>query len=276
MAELRMLGKSDIASKQMCRNLTCAAVFLLFSSTLQAWDARDPLQLSGQGVEYVLARFQEPARSLSCEIQLTLFNARTHDLRVLDDPDGKAGNLGAAATSSGWISGVNGGYFHPDNRPLGLVVSNGTVIHPLQSARLLSGIVASNQSQIFLLRPPEFRLGSSTRQALQAGPFLVDQRRVVPGLEATRRARRTIVATDGGSRWAIGTLGPLSLAEAGSLLSSEAFASVAFPIHRALNLDGGSSSAYYFQPDSGRPIYVRELTRVRNYLGVVRREKTSH
>ncbi len=240
---------------------------------LLAWEAGGTRRLQAHGVEHVSAVFVQEDKALTCEVKATLFDSRTHDIRVLDDPGNIHGSLAAAASVSNWVAGVNGGYFHPDNRPLGLVVADSKVLHQQETSRLLSGILAATDSKIFLLRPAEFRLGPGTRQALQAGPFLVDQSRVVPGLEATRRARRTFVANNGGSLWLIGTISPLTLAEAGRLLASSAFSADVLHVHRALNLDGGSSSSYFFQPETGPPVYLSSLTRVRNYLGIVPRKE---
>ena len=38
------------------------------------------------------------------------------------------------------IAGVNGGYFDPEDAPVGLLMSDGRVLAPLRKAKLLSGV----------------------------------------------------------------------------------------------------------------------------------------
>ncbi len=220
------------------------------------------------GVQYREVKFRSEATTATMHV--AVFNEKNHDISVIDDADLEHNDLADAAQQANWIAGVNGGYFHPDYTPLGLVVENGEVTHGQQRASLLSGILAANHKRIYLLRPEEFKLGPRTRTALQAGPFLVDRGKPVAGLNSSKRARRTFVATDGKGFWAIGTISPLTLAESGSLLASKAFTEI-LPVQRALNLDGGSSSAFFFRRADGNSEYLRALTRVRNYLGVVSR-----
>ena len=228
----------------------------------------EPGRSSHAGVEQLVAGFS--CGRVSARVHLARFSEREHDIRVYDDAAGRFRGLPQVAREQGWIAGVNGGFFHPDNTPLGLVVMEGEKRHDQQRARLLSGILAANESRIHLLRPAEFALGERTRSALQAGPYLVDGGRAPAGLDADKRARRTIVATDGAGGWALGSLSALSLAEAGGLLASEAFAEL-LDVERALNLDGGSSSAYYYRDGDGGERVIHSLSRLRNYLGVVRR-----
>ncbi len=238
-------------------------------SHANSWQAK-PNSPSGNNSGAELQRLQFTSDKVTSNLHVVIFKEQQFDIRVLDDPNGQQASLAAAAATGNWLAGVNGGYFHPDYTPLGLVVADGKVTHQQQQAALLSGIIAANDSRIYLLRPSEFKLGPRTRSALQAGPFLVDQGRPVKGLNSSKRARRTFVATDGQGTWALGTLSPLTLAEAGSLLASDAFARV-LPVSRALNLDGGSSSAFYFKFEDGKIENLRALTRVRNYLGIVPR-----
>ena len=91
----------------------------------------------------------------------------------MDNPEG-AFDLGSAAAKRGALAAVNGGYFHPDRTPLGLLVRQGATIHSLERAKLLSGLVVVTKDRIALLRVAEFKASANVREALQAGPFLVD------------------------------------------------------------------------------------------------------
>lgn len=219
----------------------------------------------------------------SVELAVVQWSATTHALRVVDQgADGRAG-AAAALAAAGCVAGVNGGYFHPDRRPLGLLVAGGKGLHGFERSRLLGGLVVVDAAGgMRLLRASEFDPAAPAnapgrlREAMQAGPFLVDAGRPVAGLEATRAARRTVVATDGRGRWAlIAVLSRLSLAETAALLSLPDALPGGFAVRRALNLDGGSSTALWVRREpaagGGDALSITEWGTVRNFLGVMPR-----
>lgn len=209
-------------------------------------------------------------------VHLVVFDPRQYTLRVVDSPPQQEGNLRETMEKLGALAGVNGGYFHPDHTPLGLVVSGGKVLHEQESAKLLSGLVVATAKDLRLMRPSEFRLGNATREALQTGPFLVDGGAPVAGLNDTKAARRTVAVALADGRWALVSLSPVTLAQAGAMLSGDA---LDWPggtqATRALNLDGGSSTGFYLRPPevsaTARPLYLAEFGRVRNFLALVPR-----
>lgn len=245
----------------------CIAALLPHTAT--AWSVDEIEKLGGSdGVEHerrVLSRGSQKAI-----LHVAYFDSTKHDLRVVDDGANRYSNLADAMARTGALAGVNGGYFHPDHSPIGLVVENGQEKNGRERASLLSGLLASNHDRIFLLRPDEFKYGPNTQQALQAGPYLVDRGIAVAGLNATRSARRTAILNDSQTRWAILISSSLTLAELGGILASEGTA-VEFPVARALNLDGGSSTAFWVKK-SPAPFYQREWVRVRNFVAIVPRD----
>ncbi len=202
---------------------------------------------------------------LEVEIHAVSFSPKTHTLVVMDNPAG-ALTLATASEKRGVFAAVNGGYFHPDRTPLGLVIWQGKTIHPLQRAKLLSGMVVAGRSRVSLLRVAEYKASPSISDALQAGPFLVDGGKPVAGLNADRLAARTVVFIDDKGRCGILVCKYASLAETGAILATHG---VAGPgrIVRALNLDGGSSTGLWVKGEP--PFYLREGKGVRNYLGIV-------
>ncbi len=203
----------------------------------------------------------------SAQLHIVSFAARTHTLAVMDNPAGDFDAAGAAR-KRGALAAVNGGYFHPDRTPLGLVVRQGVEIHPLEKARLLSGLVVVTNGAVALRRPAEFKASRAVGEALQAGPFLVDGGKAVAGLDRTRSAARTVVFTDGAGRCGVLICKSVTLAQMAALLATPGLLP-AGKISRALNLDGGSSTALWVRGDP--PFYVREWKSVRNYLAIVPR-----
>ena len=89
-------------------------------------------------------------------------------LIVLDNPENER-YLDKLLRERDCLAGVNGGYFHPDTRPIGLVVSEGRTLHPLVRAPLLSGMLVVTNGRLTLLRTQEFSPSASPSQALQTG-----------------------------------------------------------------------------------------------------------
>ncbi len=199
-------------------------------------------------------------------ITAVVFQDRTYQLQVMDNP-ARDQTLAQVMREQHFLAGVNGGYFHPDGKPLGLLISQGKIVHAQETARLLSGFVVMAGEKLQLLRVGE-SLPVGATEALQAGPFLIDRQAPVVGLEATRIARRTFVATDGHGLWMIGVISPVTLAKAARVLLAAAprfFPT--HPIQRALNLDGGSSSALWVDLAS-QPFSQSEMGTVRNFVGI--------
>jgi exopolysaccharide biosynthesis protein len=195
------------------------------------------------------------------------FDPQVHAFAVMDNPDG-AFDLGSAAEKRGALAGVNGGYFQPDRTPLGLVVRKSVEIHPLEHAKLLSGVLSVTPTAIALQRPSAFKPSPAVLEALQAGPFLVERGKPIVSLEATKNAARTVVFQDAKGRFGVLICKSTTLAGMGEILSTGSI----FPeggIVRAMNLDGGTSTALWVR--GSPPFYAHEWKSVRNYLAIVPR-----
>jgi hypothetical protein len=219
------------------------------------------------GLEFM--RIRGAVEGSTVELHVILFNTKTHAFAVMDDP-AKMFDIATAAQKRGALAAVNGGYFHPDRTPLGLVVRQGTTLHAIEHASLLSGLMVVTRERTALLRVGEFKSLPGVREALQAGPFLVDGGKAVTGLNAERRAERTFIFTQGPSRFGLGVCDSVTLSEMGRILAAPDVVPGG-KIIRSLNLDGGSSTGLWV--GSEPPFYRREGKDVRNFLGIVALEK---
>lgn len=253
---------------------------LLFSATasLQAgWRAESP----GAASPTVVTEGDAPAPPVSRQIrgvrndagrrlalQLVLFDRSRAALKVVDlAPDE---TVASALQDAGALAGVNGSFFHADRTPLGLVIRGGIEHHPLEKhSNLLTGVLAVTARGAALLRTEEYRGGPQIREALQAGPFLVDKGATVPGLNAKRPAERTILLADKKGVAALLITPPITLAEAGELLATPGLFRE-LRVERALNLDGGSSTALWVNARP-TPYSHSEWKPVRNALAIVPR-----
>jgi uncharacterized protein YigE (DUF2233 family) len=195
------------------------------------------------------------------------FSSARATLRVIDNPPDAFGKFPALLASAGAFAGMNGGYFHPDYRPLGLMISGGRTIHGFEKAKLLSGVLAVRGGRMTLTRSGGFVAGRDVTEALQAGPWLVEAGRTVPGLNAARRARRSVIATDGKGGWALLATGPLTLAETADVLRLPGLTGP-WTVREALNADGGSSTALW-AATTPEPVVIPSFGPVRNYLAIV-------
>lgn len=218
------------------------------------------------GVEHRRVVLAEKETGDRATVDLALFSTKTATVRVIDNPTGED-NLAAVMRREQSLAGVNGGYFDPADAPVGLVISGGRQIAPLRKARLLSGLLVVAAGRAQLLRFAEYSPKRKATEALQCGPFLVDRGLPVPGLNDTRPARRTFVLSSGFDRAAIGFCSGVTLAQLAKILATPGLAPDA-KVQRALNLDGGSSSAFWFAGERG-PFSISEQKTVRNFVAVV-------
>jgi len=209
-----------------------------------------------------LAETQTDNRAI---VDLALFSTKSCKLRVIDNADGI--NLANAMQRASCIAGINGGYFDPNLAPLGLRIIDGKVTSRLTRGRLMSGVLASDNT-IHIFRVAEFSLRRKPNAAIECGPFLVDFAKPVRGLEAIRAARRTFAATGSGDRAALGFCSDATLADLARILATPMGD---FKIQRALNLDGGSSSAFWSRRKNGSTFSIPEEKSVRDFVGIVPR-----
>lgn len=220
----------------------------------------------GSGVRFVEEQFRQDARLV--KVRSVVFREGEATLRVAAPRVPQEADFAEFLRQSGALAGVNGGYFHAGWKPIGLVVSGGDVVHPVERARLLTGFLVVRKNRVALVRGTKLGL-NDVDEALQSGPFLVDGGVPVSGLEALKSARRTFVATDGKGMWAVGVMSACTLREAGLLLSRSRVFGVQ-GVQTALNLDGGSSTGLWVRGGGaeGGDFLLSPLTPVANFVGV--------
>ncbi|MEY2561178.1 MAG: hypothetical protein QOG51_1593 [Verrucomicrobiota bacterium] len=243
-----------------------AVAFFLVASARADWTvaATEKERAGGGRVEHRHLVLTENGDEAT--IELALFSTKSATLRMIDNPAGEL-DLSAAMAREHCLAGVNGGYFDPADKPVGLLISDGKTIAPLRKARLLSGIAVVSEGRVQLLRVAEYSSKQKAVAALQCGPFLVDRAQPVTGLDDTRSARRTFIAIAGSDRILLGYCSPVTLAQLAKILARPGLGPD-LKVQRALNLDGGSSSAFWFAGDRGA-FSISEQKTVRNFVGVV-------
>ncbi len=204
----------------------------------------------------------------TAELNLIFFDSVKCSLKVQDQP--RAGKIARGAESVKAIAACNGGYFTPEFEPLGLSISKGQRVGKIQKSSLLGGMLVVRKDRPSLIWRDEFTDSKDITDLIQAGPRLASGGKGITGLEAQRRRARTFLVTDNKGRWAMGTCKSVTLKEMSDLLVTPGVISE-FTVARAINLDGGSSTALWWREANGTEHYEPEYNLVRNYLTVVPR-----
>ena len=252
------------------RSLAAAVLLLLCGVARAEWTVTSSTQQGAgrAGVVHVKATAAESETGAQATLHLAVFSPKAATLRVVDDADARPA-LAETMQRENAIAGVNGGYFDADHKPLGLLISDGRMVAPMRKARLLSGVVSAVSGRLQIQRVAEYSPKVKPTAARQGGPFLVDRGAAVPGLNATRAARRTFVANAGPETAAIGYSSHLTLAQIAEVLATPGVIPEV-KLQRALNLDGGSSSAFWFA-GAREPFSISEQKTVRDFIAVVPR-----
>jgi len=171
---------------------------------------------------------------------------------------GRAAPLDAAGwlTRARGIAAINGGFFDPLSRPLGLLVSGGRRISRFRHVPQGVFSVASNRSAIQHCRDVSPDEITSMSEAIECGPVLVDAG--VPARVKPQRARRSGIGIDRQGRVIVAVAdGPVSLPEWAAFWASKQ----GLACRNALNLDGGPStqmavrsSSQYIDVRGGWPV----------------------
>jgi uncharacterized protein YigE (DUF2233 family) len=248
--------------------ILCALGLLAVAASAQAeWRVISTESEPGHaGIEHRHVVVEDPTAGRRADIDVAIFSAKSCGLRVIDNPEGES--LSAAMKREKCLCGVNGGYFDTEFKPIGLRITDGRNFAPLRRARLITGILQQTQRGIDVIRVSEFSRKKKIIAALQAGPFLVDGGKSIHGLNDSQRARRTFVGIATKDRVLLGTCSSVSLAELAKILTNAPVAGD-YQIRRAMNLDGGSSTAFWFARENDSAFSIPGRKPVRDFVGVI-------
>jgi len=244
-------------------------VLFLFSTARAQWKqvSSQSEPSSAKGVEHRYVVAEESGSGERASLELAVFSTKSCRLRIVDQPTEPRVELEEAMSRGNFLAAVNGGYFDPEYKPIGLLIVDGTMIAPLQRARLLSGVLSASAKKVQISRVAEFLITQKPDAAVESGPMIVDLGKAVRGLESTRAARRTFAAVGAGDRAALGFCSDVTLADLSNILAVVVIPE--FKIQRALNLDGGSSSAFWFKRANGSAFSISEEKLVRDFVAIV-------
>ena len=246
---------------------------LFFLPVVLAVSARAEWKIVSTASQPGLARFEhrhvvveDAGAGQRVTFDIAVFPAKSTALRVIDNPDGDS--LASVMKRQKYACGVNGGYFDANFKPIGLRVADGTTVSPLRRARLITGILLESDRGIDVVRGSEFSRTKKMIAAIQAGPFLVEANKRISGLNGSQAARRTFAGIAISNRAFLGVCSEVSLAELANILATTPIAADS-KTRRAMNLDGGSSSAFWFVREDGSAFSISARKPVRDFVAVV-------
>jgi uncharacterized protein YigE (DUF2233 family) len=248
--------------------VVAAAVVSLYFCSLERWrpsQAKTDRLRDGLGA---LERRSVARGSRAVDLTVIHLDAAHAELVVVDQADKRAGSrLPDALKASGCRAGVNGGFFDAGLKPVGLLVAAGREVSPMATDGPSGVLCVGEDGSVKMLALSDYLASPPRcREALQAGPLVVDPGGK-PGIRSRdeKRFRRTVVCLDaeGGVRLLV--TGELTLWELMEVLLDEKL--VGFKVERALNLDGGPSTALWADCE-GSEVSIEPQGPVRNIIGV--------
>jgi hypothetical protein len=244
------------------------AFLLAVASTAHAeWKvASTESELGRAGIEHRHVVVEDAGTSQHADLDVAIFSAKSCALRLVDNPEGEG--LSAIMKRENCACGVNGGYFDQEFKPIGLRIKGGRTFSPLRRARMITGVLLQSDRGIDVIRVGEFFYAKKISAAIQSGPFLVEASKHVRGLNDSQRARRTFAGIAGTDRALLGVCSDVSLAQLANILAAVPVAG-ASRVRRAMNLDGGSSTAFWFARENNSAFTIPGLKPVRDFVGVV-------
>ena len=249
--------------------LVAPLLLALAASTQAEWKVVSAESEPGRaGIEHRHIVVENAAADRRADLDLAVFSIKSCALRVIDNPDGQT--LAGVLKRENCVCGVNGGYFDPNFEPIGLRIVNEQMIATLRRARLITGVLMASTRGVQIVRSREFSPPKKIAAAIQCGPFLVDSSQGIRGLNNSQRARRTFAATTTHERALLGFCSEVSLADLAEILVTTPIDPNS-KITRALNLDGGSSSAFWFIRENGSAFSIPGQKSVRDFVAVVPR-----
>ena len=189
--------------------------------------------------------------------QFSVFTARD-----LKETDSTAAML---AKKSGAVLAINGGFFSPSQKSLGLLMREGEVLNPMHKTKWW-GVFYRNGRTSNIVPPDVFQFQPGIEMALQAGPRLVVDGKIPKLKEAVARRSGIGIQKNGEIVIAITDETPKTLQEFATMFQKPEEKG-GFGCPNALNLDGGRSSQLYFDY-SGFKLDISGIARVTNAITV--------
>lgn len=159
--------------------------------------------------------------------------------------------------------GINGGFFTPENQPLGLLIIDGKQISKLSPSRLLSGLVLIQDNGEITITDRDASY-QQAKDVVQTGPFLMNAAGKIVVKPQDQKDRRTVLALSEMNDLLVLASNETTLFDLATVLSELPDAFGVKKIKIAINLDGGTSTAMSLLLPGRPPLIIPEILPVRS------------
>jgi len=187
-----------------------------------SWSGKD-----SQGNSFALELFKIDPR----QYKLQLVQASDYQLMKISAKD--------MVARTGGLLAVNGGFFDPQYKSMGLLVKEGNVVNPLRSVSWWGVFSYDKYAGARVDTPEAFQAKPSTEIALQVGPRLIDDNRVMPLKKNDSQKTFIGIAPDNQLILGVTDMSAVDAGDLANVLWKE------FQLKEALNFDGGGSTQLY-------------------------------
>jgi exopolysaccharide biosynthesis protein len=251
---------------KIIKGIMLAVIFILSQSALAEIVEQKPLP-------HQLGTFSH-IRTSDTDFYVTVLNdgyqAQIYQQPALTQQTAKS--LRTLSHEHDFLMAINGGFYTPHFKPAGLYIENGKIIHRAAKDPLLTACVGIDTQHKLILGTQRDKC-SKAFAAIQAGPVLISQSHLNPGLDRLHPTlreflaphRRTIIAQSSEGKVMIITSSPTQLHNIAMLLQDNPAIFGINKIITAINLDGGTSTAMYIR-FSPLPFYVPEYKKVKTFV----------
>lgn len=242
-------------------------LFLSLAVFLMSWrsaESKTTWRMVDHGIEYTSISVP-PGKIHAIKIDPKLYKFGVATAKELDKDSATVKKM---AGKRGALAAINGGFFSPEFKSLGLIIDDGKRINPIKNTSWWS-IFYIIDGRPFITHTTGFKENSSIEMAVQSGPRLVVNGAIPPRLKESL-AERSAICVNGENN-------VLLLATENLLIELVKFAEIlrrkddaGFGCVDALNLDGGGSTQMYAKIDSFK-LEVTGINQVANAVVVTRR-----
>ena len=235
--------------------------------TAEPTRARVPSAAGGAAVEDPDAGDQIVEDARRYDVRTWSFALDRYDLRIEDVGMGTALDAVLERTNADLV--VNGGFYDPEGKAVGLAMSDGAVVSRL--AHTTGGVVTFDGERARLWATETFAIPDGTRFALQCKPRLVvDGAPNVRSDDGHRSERTALCLRDGGKTIEVVIVRVDSTESAGPSLFALGRFLARHGCEGALNLDGGPSTGLAWRED-GKVRLLAPRRPVRHAVTIKRR-----
>ncbi len=240
--------------------------FSKFSSSEVIW------QKPGSGIETCTLSWKNNETTFATNVFFLRFDPELIQTRILYQK--RLSTAKEIAESQGALATINGSFFDPEGRPLGLIVREKKAVQRIPQVGMLnSSIFCLKNNRPHILHRSSFSM-SGVSEAIQSFPRLIHNGSPIQEIRNKNEVKpRSGIAVDYSGNiiiYATDThFGGLSLNDVQNLLLTPQL-----NIRSALNLDGGRSSQLYFNYHNSSK-HITGLSEVPLFLGFFEKQENS-